>query len=91
MQLLCSSLQLELCDSLPSPASVIEVKYHSIKTIKSMASCCECSDEPSGSCATELVTCIIAVPTRSWDMAVSLDFISEHTVFAYGVQARALT
>jgi hypothetical protein len=56
-----------------------------------MASCCECSDEPSGSCATELVTCIIAVPTRSWDMAVALDFISEHTVFAYGVQARALT
>jgi hypothetical protein len=26
-----------------------------------VAGCCECGDEPSGSCATELVSCVFAV------------------------------
>jgi hypothetical protein len=29
-----------------------------------VADCCECGDEPSGSCTTELVSCIITRPTQ---------------------------
>jgi hypothetical protein len=30
-----------------------------------VAGCCECGDEPSGSCATELVITIFSLPTSS--------------------------
>jgi hypothetical protein len=34
----------------------LNVCYETLQTSSDQASCCECGDEPSGSCATELVT-----------------------------------
>jgi hypothetical protein len=40
-----------------------------------VAGCCECGDEPSGSCATELVSCIHIIVTVENQTHVNLTFL----------------
>jgi hypothetical protein len=44
------------------------------------AGCCECGDEPSGSCATELVSYMLTVPAGSREVTAALKSISQRSV-----------
>jgi hypothetical protein len=41
-----------------------------------VAGCCECGDEPSGSCATELVSYIILLPTTNLIVFAGISVLS---------------